>query len=144
MKWTLIRLPWTERTGATITEALAASLEAARVGPMALTIDRQGSDAQLVVLAGCAPRARPRRCDDWRDALAVGDHVHFDRLRDWRGEIARLERRPAYTVVTNRALAGLACLRPRTVQELLDVPGIGPRITARYAAPLLAITRDVP
>lgn len=111
---------------------------------MAMTLDRAGDRAELLILAGSAPKRPVRSCTEWRETLAVRDRALFDRLRVWRSETARAEQRPAYTVLTNRALTSLACLRPRNVKELLEVPGIGPRTAARFEGPLLAVTRDHP
>ena len=114
------------------------------LSPMAMAVDRAGERAELIILAGSAAKRPARSWSEWRETLAAGDRAHFDRLRVWRGETAHAEGRPAYTVLTNRALTSLACLRPRSVKELLEVPGIGPRTAARFAGPLLAITRDHP
>jgi ribonuclease D len=140
LKWKIIRLPWAwDRVGA-IEAELEASLEPSKTAALAVTIEGHGDSAHLVVVAASSSAAKPRHHTEWRKSLAPGDGDHFDRLCEWRRGVARLERRPAYSVLTNRALAGLACLRPRSDEELLAVPGVGPRTVERYAPPLLEIT----
>lgn len=139
-----MRLPWSDVEEADANERLEASLGTPGLSPVAMTLDRVGDRAELIILAGSAPSRPARSCTEWRETLAEGDRAHFDQLRTWRSETARAEQRPAYTVLTNRALTSLACLRPRSVQELLEVPGVGPRTAARFASPLLAIMRDHP
>ena len=63
-------------------------------------------------------------------------------LRTWRSEAARAAGIPAYVVLHDVTLAALASLRPRTTQELLDVPGLGPVKAGRYGPTLLSLLSD--
>ena len=65
------------------------------------------------------------------------DRGLFDALRQWRGHTAREQGVPAYVILHDRTLHQLAALRPGTLAELLDVPGIGEAKAARYGAALL-------
>ena len=59
----------------------------------------------------------------------------------WRGAEAKRRRIPAFRVMTNAALQGIAAARPRDERELLDVKGIGPALAAKYGAALLELVR---
>jgi len=69
------------------------------------------------------------------------------RLKAWRLAEARRRRLPAFRILTNQALEGLAAARPTNEGALLAVRGIGPAIARRYADVLLEIcsgrTRDL-
>jgi DNA helicase-2/ATP-dependent DNA helicase PcrA len=60
-------------------------------------------------------------------------------LRSWRREESGRRGVPAYAVLTDAALEALAERAPRTEQELLGVPGIGPAKLSSYGAELLEI-----
>ena len=60
-------------------------------------------------------------------------------LRAWRLEQARKRRWPAYTVLTNNALIAVAARKPANRDELLALPGIGPKTVKRYGGALLRI-----
>jgi DNA helicase-2/ATP-dependent DNA helicase PcrA len=63
-------------------------------------------------------------------------------LRTWRAETARAAGIPAYVVFHDVTLAALASLRPRTTQQLLEVPGLGPVKAGRYGPTLLSLLAD--
>jgi superfamily II DNA helicase RecQ len=65
----------------------------------------------------------------------------FEALRAWRSRTAADERVPAYVVFADRTLAAVASMRPRTKNDLLDVPGIGPAKLEKYGDAVLAILR---
>ncbi|MFA6109869.1 MAG: ATP-dependent DNA helicase RecQ [Candidatus Latescibacterota bacterium] len=60
-------------------------------------------------------------------------------LRAWRLSEARRRRVPAFRILTDRALLALATLRPRSEQDLLAVPGIGPGIVRQHGQALLSL-----
>ncbi|MGH9057454.1 MAG: ATP-dependent DNA helicase UvrD2 [Acidimicrobiales bacterium] len=60
-------------------------------------------------------------------------------LRIWRSETARASGVPAYVVLHDATLSAVASLRPRTVEELLSVPGLGPVKAGRYGADILSL-----
>jgi DNA helicase-2/ATP-dependent DNA helicase PcrA len=63
-------------------------------------------------------------------------------LRTWRAETARAAGIPAYVVFHDVTLTALASLRPRTTQQLLEVPGLGPVKAGRYGPTLLSLLSD--
>ncbi|HMJ19945.1 MAG TPA: HRDC domain-containing protein, partial [Gemmatimonadaceae bacterium] len=59
-------------------------------------------------------------------------------LKTVRTAIAREEQVPAYIVFSDRTLAELAVRRPRSLNALQDVRGVGPMKLERYGARFLA------
>lgn len=60
-------------------------------------------------------------------------------LRSWRRDEARRRGAPPYAILTDAALEAVAERGPRTEQELLEVPGIGPGKVASFGAELLEL-----
>ncbi len=63
-----------------------------------------------------------------------------NRLRVWRKNEAA--GKPAFIVLTDAALRGVATRCPRTLDELLSISGIGPMKVERYGAALVALCRE--
>jgi len=62
-------------------------------------------------------------------------------LRAWRSEIARKRGVPAYVVLHDATIDGIAASRPKTLNELRNVPGIGDKKLEHYGDELLALVR---
>jgi DNA helicase II / ATP-dependent DNA helicase PcrA len=67
------------------------------------------------------------------------DRELFDRLREWRLQVAQETDKPAFTVLVDATLAAIAETRPRTVPELARINGLGPAKIERYGETLLDI-----
>ena len=67
------------------------------------------------------------------------DPALFQRLREWRSEVARRQGVPAYVVFHDRTLNELAARRPSDLVELEALPGIGRSKLDRYGQALLEI-----
>jgi len=67
------------------------------------------------------------------------DPALFQRLREWRAEVARRQGVPAYVVFHDRTLTELAARRPSDLRELEALSGIGPSKRDRYGEALLQI-----
>ena len=65
-----------------------------------------------------------------------------DYLRQWRRDIAREKKVPAFVVLHDSTLEELCRRRPGTVAELMQVSGIGERKAEMYGAGLLRALRD--
>lgn len=63
-------------------------------------------------------------------------------LKSWRLERAKEIGKPAFVVFSNAALAGIAHLRPTTLTELMDVPGIGPSKLNAYGEEIVSIVQS--
>jgi len=75
-----------------------------------------------------------------RPALSGEYDQHlFERLRDWRAEVATETDKPAYTVLVDLTLAAIAETRPASMAELAQVKGIGPAKLDKYGPALLAL-----
>jgi ATP-dependent DNA helicase RecQ len=73
---------------------------------------------------------------------ALGQEGMRDRLREWRLATARAAKIPAYIVMHDRALDELCRLQPRTLEELLEVPGFGERKVALYGDAILKMVSE--
>jgi len=62
----------------------------------------------------------------------------FDVLKAWRLQRARADDVPAYLVFHNATLEEIAARRPRSLDELAAVPGVGPAKLERYGEGVLA------
>jgi DNA helicase-2/ATP-dependent DNA helicase PcrA len=67
------------------------------------------------------------------------DEELFARLKEWRLGIAGLQKVPAYVVFTDATLVALAERRPTSVDQLIDIAGIGPRKLGLYGQAVLAL-----
>jgi ATP-dependent DNA helicase RecQ len=65
----------------------------------------------------------------------------FDRLKAWRLEQAREQSVPPYVVFHDATLAAIAAARPRSIDELSGIAGIGAKKLERYGAMLLEVLR---
>ena len=67
------------------------------------------------------------------------DEREFEALRVWRME--RAEGLPAYTVAANAVLEEVLRLRPASIQELVEVRGVGPAFCEKHGESLLSTIR---
>jgi ATP-dependent DNA helicase RecQ len=70
------------------------------------------------------------------------DETQFERLKAWRLE--RAEGKPAYTVATNAALEEALRRRPRDLDGLLAIRGIGPAFCEKHGESLLSALAELP
>jgi superfamily II DNA helicase RecQ len=64
--------------------------------------------------------------------------ARFERLRTLRLELARKNQWPAYCVLQDATLLEIARSQPRTMRELLEIKGMGPKRAERFGKELLA------
>jgi len=60
-------------------------------------------------------------------------------LRSWRSQEAKKRGIPAFRILTDRTLVGIARARPADEDELLAISGIGPALLKKYGRVLLAL-----
>jgi ATP-dependent DNA helicase RecQ len=77
------------------------------------------------------------------DEASPEDEALFQRLRALRKRLADAEGVPAYIVFNDAVLRGMAARVPRTLDELLEVPGVGPAKLQRYGEAFLEELRQV-
>ncbi len=70
---------------------------------------------------------RQRRTEELRELLPDQDLELFESLRSVRLELAREQNWPAYVVLSNQALYEMTLRKPKSSEELLEIPGIGER-----------------
>jgi ATP-dependent DNA helicase RecQ len=85
---------------------------------------------------GRRKRDRATRVDP---ALLPPDERLFERLRNWRRQVAEEHGVPPYVVFHDSTLRALASLKPRDEASLLAVAGIGEAKRDRYGVALLAV-----
>lgn len=64
------------------------------------------------------------------------------RLKEWRRAQAAENQAPAYTVLTDRAILGIAAAKPSTLSDLLKVHGIGPSVLDKYGRKVLELIAE--
>jgi ATP-dependent DNA helicase RecQ len=92
--------------------------------------------------AGRPPRAKSRRGDLVGAAASrdnAGDPGLLAALKAWRAQVAKSRGVPAYVVLHDVTLDGIAATRPRTLEALRGIAGIGDKKLERYGAELLAV-----
>ena len=91
--------------------------------------------------AARAIRSKSRRGDLAPRPAAAGDGNLLASLRAWRSDIARNRGVPAYVVLHDATIDGIASARPTTLGQLRDIPGIGDKKLEHYGAELLALIK---
>jgi ATP-dependent DNA helicase RecQ len=91
-----------------------------------------------------AGRVKSRRGDPAPEPS--GRHGTLDpelraRLRAWRSDVARERGVPAYVVLHDSTLDGIAAAYPTTLDELRAIPGIGDKKLEHYGEKLLGLVR---
>jgi len=88
-----------------------------------------------------AIRAKPRRGELASTAAGGGkaDPSLHAALRAWRSETARKRGVPAYVVLHDSTIDGIAAVRPTTLDALRGIAGIGDKKLEHYGADLIAL-----
>jgi DNA helicase-2/ATP-dependent DNA helicase PcrA len=63
-------------------------------------------------------------------------------LKAWRIQRSTADKVPAYVVLSDTHLAGIATAGPETLEDLARCPGIGPTKLERYGDEILAVVAD--
>jgi ATP-dependent DNA helicase RecQ len=119
-------------------------------GALKLTDSARGvlkGETEVWLREETAGRNRPSREKLRRGDLAPGlgrtagtqDHNLLGALRAWRSEVARTRGVPAYVVLHDSTIDGIAAARPTTPEALRDIPGIGDKKLERYGRELIAL-----
>jgi ATP-dependent DNA helicase RecQ len=93
-----------------------------------------------------ASKARTHRGDLAVRPASPADAGHpalVNTLRAWRSVVARKRGVPAYVVLHDATIDGIAASRPTTPEQLRDIPGIGDKKLERYGRELLALVDSV-
>jgi ATP-dependent DNA helicase RecQ len=101
----------------------------------------------LPVRAPRAPRTRSAKkpAAEAQPLAGAAEVELFDRLRRRRADMATTAGVPAYVIATDATLRHIATKKPRTREELLEIPGMGSSRVERYGEDLLRIvSHDAP
>ncbi|BEP11982.1 ATP-dependent DNA helicase UvrD2 [Acidothermaceae bacterium B102] len=90
------------------------------------------------VLAAAVER-KLGRCED---CPSDRDEALFERLREWRLARSKERSQPAFVVFTDATLTAIAEAKPRSVAELVAIPGVGQRKLDEFGAEVLALVAD--
>lgn len=74
--------------------------------------------------------------------VEIPDTALAQELKSWRFERAKEIGKPAFFVLSNAVLAGIAHLRPTTLTELMEVPGVGPSKLNAYGEEIVSIVQS--
>jgi ATP-dependent DNA helicase RecQ len=123
-------------------------------GALKLTESARGvlkGETEVMLREQTSGRDRPSRTKSRRGDLVSqpagrGTAVNANllgTLRAWRSEVARKRGVPAYVVLHDATIDGIAASRPTTPEQLRDIPGIGDKKLERYGRELLALVDSV-
>jgi ATP-dependent DNA helicase RecQ len=91
-----------------------------------------------------ASRTRSRRGDIEPQSIGrgeTGNPALVGALRAWRSDVARQRGVPAYVVLHDTTIEGIATSRPTTLAELRGIPGIGDKKLEHYGDELIALVQ---
>jgi ATP-dependent DNA helicase RecQ len=91
-----------------------------------------------------ASRTRSRRGDIVPRSIGQGETGNpalVGALRAWRSEVARKRGVPAYVVLHDTTIEGIATSRPTTLMQLRGIPGIGDKKLEHYGDELIALVQ---
>jgi len=71
----------------------------------------------------------------------AGDPTLLAALRAWRSQTARSRGVPAYVVLHDSTIDGIASARPKSLNELRGIAGIGDKKLEHYGGELIALVR---
>lgn len=95
--------------------------------------------AQRLLKQGDA-KARKGSADNTSMSLEM--QILFNKLRMWRLQVAKEQEVPAYVILHDRALRLLCEQRPKTLAELVLIPGLGQAKVNRYGTDLLFLCHE--
>jgi ATP-dependent DNA helicase RecQ len=120
---------------------VAASREPAPAARRARAARRGASANGVAGGAGMGGMGAPRVARGEEIALDPVQESQLEKLKAWR--LGRSEGKPAYTVAANTALEGVLRARPASLQELIEVKGIGPVFCERHGESLLEVLTEL-
>ena len=98
--------------------------------------------AERAKLATDDQRTRRRRKGQVPAELDPADEGLFEALRTWRSIRAKAANVPAFVIFSDATLVAVAGTRPRTLDQLMSLPGIGPVKVERHGDELLSVVNE--
>lgn len=80
-----------------------------------------------------------KRDDKYKDLLSEGDLPLFNRLREWRRELSKKKGVPPYIIFNNIQLAKIAVTRPKSLNALQEIQGIGLARREKFGSDILKV-----
>jgi ATP-dependent DNA helicase RecQ len=126
--------------------------DAEAFGALKLTDTARGvlkGETEVLLREPAAGSHRPSRTKSRRGDLAsvpagqgkAGDPSLIGALRAWRSDVARQRGVPAYVVLHDATIDGIAASRPTTPGQLRNIPGIGDKKLEHYGDELIALVK---
>jgi RecQ family ATP-dependent DNA helicase len=136
-----------ERDGRRVDYRVAGLTEAGRaldesaVPPFEMKLEIEASPRRRKKARGAKAKARKPEKAKKAEAKAAprADAALEKALRDWRLAEAKRRSVPAFRILTDKALQTIASERPASIRELLEIPGVGPRVAEQYGAQIFRI-----
>lgn len=72
----------------------------------------------------------------------AADPLLLEHLKTWRSEQAREQNVAPFMIAPNKALEGVAAIKPQSEQELLNVAGFGPKKVEAYGGVIIDVLRQ--
>ena len=110
-----------------------------RIEPCGSSCDRCGAFDPLAKAASSKKSAAPKVAPTKRDSDAPRESALFLELRALRKRLADKRKVPAYLVFSDATLFAMAEERPRTLDAMLRISGVGPKKLAEYGETFLAV-----
>ncbi|MCM2278085.1 MAG: ATP-dependent DNA helicase [Oligoflexia bacterium] len=88
-----------------------------------------------------ASKKRASAAPDIAESLPPVSAGRLERLRSWRLQKARSQGVPAFRIFGDRVLFALIEHRPASLEELLEIHGLGPKLREKYGPEILEILR---
>lgn len=111
----------------------------------------EGRPAWALLIKHRAARADPLAVEriadlpkDARNELPAEERELYEALRRWRNDRAQRDGKPPYVIFTNNQMIAVAKKRPRTKEQLSEVPGVGESKLANFGDEVLAVVGAVP
>ena len=84
-------------------------------------------------------KSRQKRDEKYKELLTENDWPLFKRLKEWRGEVSKKQGVPPYIIFNNVQLAKIAVTRPKSLNAIQEIEGIGNAKREKYGTDILKI-----
>ena len=110
-----------------------------KLTPKAWPLLKRSEEPQTVMLRALrkASKARARKKKPGSIELSAQDELLFESLRTLRGKLAKEQNVPPYVIFHDKTLAEMAATRPVSLDQMLEISGIGNEKLSRYGQTFL-------
>ncbi len=115
-------------------------MDASAVPPFEMKLEIEAAPAQRRKTRASRKQAREKaRPASAAKAAPPANAAVEKALREWRLAEARRREVPAFRILTDKALQAIAAEKPASIRELIEIPGVGPRLAEQYGAQIFGI-----